>query len=184
MTVRRLKVTIRTPDADIPRARGFYQLEEDTLYFPLETGHGHARLFSFLDSDFVSLQVDREGRLIFVEISLPRRRWQVEPSLVLPEYATPADVRFLDFRERFDEPAILCDNKYQTVHVKFSDLPARTTCLLAENLLAQTDNENNLTGLWLSGIVDDRAGQHISSWRKMLRTDSSLLAEDSISPRM
>lgn len=181
MTVRRLKVIVRTPDADIPRARGFYQLEEDTLYFPIESGHGRSRYFSFIDSESVSLQLDREGRLIFIEINLPRRHWQVGPDLAPPDDAAPADIRFLDFRERFGKPDVLCDLKYQTVFIKFSDRPARMTCFLAENVLAQVDTDNNMTGLWLSGIVDDRAGKNISAWRKMLRSSSSLLAETALS---
>lgn len=184
MTVRRLKVITRTPDADIPRARGFYQLEEDVLYFPLETGRARAKYFSFLDSEFVSLQLDREGKLIFVEVTLPRRRWQVEPNLVLPEFAVPADMRFLDFRERFGEPDILCDTKRQTIYIKFSDRPAQATYLPAENVMAQIDSDDSLTALWLTGITDDRAGQSISSWRKMLRATTSFLTETTISARM
>ena len=169
MTVRRLKVTTRTPDAGIPRARGFYQMEEDTLYFPIETGQSRSHYFSFLDSEFVSLQLDRDGRLIFVEIILPRRRWQVEPNLVHPEQSVPGDIRFLDFRERFDEPEILCDSHYQTVYIKFSSRSAKFTYRLADNVLVQVDAHDHVTATWLSGITDDRAGKRISAWRKALR---------------
>ncbi len=172
MTVRRLKVTTRTPDAGIPRARGFYQLEEDTLYFPVETGGSRSRYFSFLDSEFVSLQLDRDGRLIFVEITLPRRRWQVEPNLVHPERSVPADIRFLDFRENFGEPEILCDIDFQTVYIKFNSRPARLTYRLADNILVQVDTHDHVTALWLTGIADDRAGKNISAWRKALRINS------------
>ncbi len=169
MTVRRLKVTTRTPDAGTPRARGFYQMEEDTLYFPIETGQIRSRYYSFLDSEFVSLQLDRDGKLIFVEITLPRRRWQVEPNLVHPEQSVAGDIRFLDFRERFDEPEILCDDDRQTVYINFSSRPARVTYRLADNVLVQVDAHDHVTAVWLTGIIDDRAGKKISAWRKALR---------------
>lgn len=164
-----LKVIVNTPDANIPRARGFYQMEEDALYFPLESGQERTRYFSFLDSDDVSLQLDNEGRLIFVEVSLPRRRWKIEHNLVAPEDAQKADIRFLDFRHRFTNPELYCNPNRDALVIRFGPQPASDSYLMADNLIAQLDQSNCLVALWLSDFYDDRAGKKISSWRKSLR---------------
>lgn len=159
---------INTPVEHIPVGRGFYQLEEDELYVPVEYPGKKARFFSYLDSETVSIQLDREGRLIFVQVSLPRRRWKAKSSLVAPESSEPADIRFLDFRDSFKKPSIYCDKKRQNVMIRFLKEPAVKNLRIAANIVAQVSGDNRLVALWIFDIIDDIAGQEIASWRKAL----------------
>ncbi len=161
---------VNTPVENIPVGRGFYQLEEDELYVPVEFPGKKARFFSYLDSDTVSIQLDRNGRLIFIQVSLPRRRWKARASLVAPESAEPADVRFLDFRDSFKKPSIFCDKKRQKVMIRFLKEPAANNYKIAANVIAQVGAEGQLVALWIFDIIDDIAGQEIASWRKGLHS--------------
>ncbi|SYZ73888.1 hypothetical protein TRIP_C60158 [Candidatus Zixiibacteriota bacterium] len=171
-----LKVRVSTPTETIPFGRGFYQLEEDALYLPIAyPGENKNHFFSFLESDFVSMQMDREGRLIFIELSLPRRRWHALQTLVPPESAAPGNIRFLDFRQRLAEPSILCDLRRQYVMIRFSQGPATHNYSLAQNMIAQIDRHDRLAAIWVSDIIDDIAGQELSAWRKAIRNHSTAI---------
>jgi hypothetical protein len=166
MPVVALKVKINAPAGTLPPSRGFYQLEEETLYLPIAYPDKQNRFFSFLESETVSLQFDRQGRLILIEVNLPRRRWTAKDDLIFPESATAADIRFLDFRQSFNRPTIFCDNPHQKILIRFSRDLSSHNYFLAEGLIAQVSADNRLVALWASDIIDDFAGREIAEWRK------------------
>jgi hypothetical protein len=169
MAVSSLKVEVSTPVERISRGRGFYQLEEDELYLPIiHSPEKRERFFSYLDSENVSLHLDRSGRLIFIELFLPRRRWPVKENLVPPEKADPADIRFLDFRENFPNPTVFSDIDRGRLMICLRRKSAKFNYFLAENIIAQVDSDRRLTAIWVSDIIDDLAGQEISAWRKSI----------------
>jgi hypothetical protein len=168
MPPRALNIRVSTPAGEIPRGRGFYQVEEEELHVPIEYPPLRTRFYSFLDSDTVSLHLDREGRLIFIEIPLPARRWKVRSNLVAPEKAELADIRFLDFRETIGNPPIYCDPARQNVMLRFSRSSSTSNYYLAENVIAQTSDDGRLNAIWISDIVGDFAGRGLAAWRKMV----------------
>jgi hypothetical protein len=169
MPVQLLRLNITPPAGPIPRGRGFYQLEEETFYFPVEYKNHTEKFFSYLESETVSLQFDREGRLIFIESPIPRRQWQINNDLVPPEKAKPADIRFLDFRQPFPPPIIYCDQTRETILFRFGQGVSTHNYYLAENLIAQVNDRNLLMAIWAFDISDDLAGRHIARWRKTVR---------------
>ena len=166
MALTALQVKITTPTGPIPAGRGFYQLEEEALYLPIIHPSHDRHFFSYLDSETVSLQFDREGRLIFIEIPVPRRRWHLRQNLVHPEKADAADVRFLDFRSSFAPPTLICSQYRNQLLIRFQRGPAEHNYYLAENLIAQVTSANELAAIWAFEIVDDIAGKEISAWRR------------------
>jgi hypothetical protein len=171
MPVEALTIKVATPAGSIPHGRGFYQLEEEELYLPIKYSlPGRERFFSYLDSETASLHLDRQGRLIFIEITLPRRRWRVKENLVVPEKAEAADIRFLDFRDSFPTPSIFCDLDRRNLMILFRCGPASHNYYLAENLIAQIDSDNKLIAVWVSDMIDDLAGREIATWRKLVRS--------------
>ncbi len=176
MPIKAPKIRIASPAGSAPYGRGFYQLEEETLYLPIEYQDEKPRFFSFLESDTVSMQFDREGRLIFIELTLPRRHWIVRPEVCLPRTAGPGDIRFLDFREEMANPIISCDQFRQNIHIEFSSLIPVSAIYLAKNLIAQISSDDFLVAVWATDIVEDLAGREFASWRKMIRAGQRQLA--------
>ncbi|MEW5925805.1 MAG: hypothetical protein AB1746_17630 [Candidatus Zixiibacteriota bacterium] len=166
MPVKAPKIRVSAPTGVIPSGRGFYQLEEEELYLAVEYPDERPRFFSFLEAKDLSFHLDQEGRLIFIELFLPRRRWQAKQDLVIPERAEPADLRFLDFRETIDNPVVLCDRKRQNLMIRFSRGPAANNYFLAQNLIVQLNTSYRIVALWVSDIIDDFAGRELYSWRK------------------
>ncbi|MCK4460719.1 MAG: hypothetical protein KAW46_02890 [candidate division Zixibacteria bacterium] len=168
MTIQSARLRISTPTEPIAPGRGFYQLEEDALYVQIGAFAPQHRFFSYLESEFVSLQFDRNARLIFIEVTLPRRGWKVDNELIMPSMAELADIRWLDFREAISEPQ-LTTNKTQTrLHLQFTHNSPWRSFHISDNVILQTDDNDHLAAIWIDDIEDDLAGQEIAAFRKQL----------------
>lgn len=149
--------------------RGFYQLEEDSLYVQIGPFGGKHRFFSYLESESCRLETDKEGRLVFLELSVPRRRWPVDHDLVIPANSRWADIRWLDFRTTVPEPRILTNQRRDAIRLQFADSETQRHFRLADVVVVSVDRNNHLTGLWVTDIIDDLAGQEIAAYRRAVR---------------
>ena len=161
-----LKVVISPPTRTKQPGRGFYQLEEDSLYVPIGAYSSDRRFFSSIESETVRLDMDKNGELLFIEISLPRKKWKVEPTLAVPNHASPADLRWLDFRAEFDSPPVFTNSDRSVVGVKFSPEEPAVAYRLAESVIAETTDKLHVCRLWIIDIVDDVGGREIAAFRK------------------
>lgn len=157
------KLAIKTPAETTSFSRGFYQVEEDTLYVPLFPG---GRFFSYLDSPQVSLQTDRKGRLVFIQILAPRRNWTVADNMVPPSGLESADIRFLDFRDKLDATDIEVNPAGDTVRIVFASVKDIQTYRITDNLLFDVTPDERLAAIWIFHVEDDRAAEKMAAWRK------------------
>ena len=169
MPLDRLKLRISTLTEPILPGQGFYQLEEDTLYVQIGSFSKQRRFFSYLESENVRCDLDREGRLIFVEVGVPRHVWKIDSVIRPPTVIEPADIRWLDFRERVEEPELLTDAEKRCLLLRFANEATLKSYYLAEKVIAQVNEHSELSALWITEIVDDLAGQEIKSFRKKIR---------------
>ncbi len=176
MTVQSIRVNVSTPTEPTPPGRGFYQLEEDTLFVQVGPFQDRRKFFSYIESDHLSLELDRTGRLIFIEVSVPRRRWQIADDLVAPKVVEPADIRWLDFRENITSPRLLTNEQRSLLKLEFSALTDPLSYYLADSVTAQVDIEGQLGAVWVTEITDDLGGQEIGAFRKKLRLNNSYYA--------
>jgi hypothetical protein len=170
------KLRIDAPTEETLPGRGFYQLEEDALYVQVARFEKGLRFFSYLESESVRFDLDRHGKLLFIEVDRARRHWEVEPSFAPPELAVHADIRWLDFREQLAEPRLLTDERRQRLLLRFTSNPPRGTFYLAENVIVQIDAGDYLSSIWVTDIDDDLAGREIAAFRKQIRGDDAQLA--------
>jgi len=165
MTLKAIKLKIQTPAGPVLPGRGFYQLEEDALYVQIAPFSREFRFFSFLESKHVHFDLDKEGRLLFFELTLPRRRWLVDDNFTFPEKTEPADVRWLDFRDTFENPQITTNFRKTAVKLLFSKERPQYNYLLGDEVILQTGDQDNLIALYVNDIIDDIAGQEIAAFR-------------------
>jgi hypothetical protein len=148
--------------------RGFYQLEEDSLHVPIGA-YTERPFFSNNESDRIRLDMDRHGRRLFLEVDRPRRHWRIDPTLTKPLMAVPADIRWLDFRANIPEPEIVTDKLRSCLLIRFSNRIASRSFYLAEEVILQTDADDQLVSIFVGDIEDDLAGQEIRSFRLQSR---------------
>jgi len=165
----KLQLRISTPTEPTAPGRGFYQLEEDALYVQVGPFIPDRAFYSYLESDTVRFDLDRHGRLIFVEVTVPRRQWPVTDELILPPRVEPASIRWLDFRNTIPSPVLLTDRRRTRLLLRFLDTPPVRTLHAADSVFLQVDSDSNLTSVWICDIIDDLAGQEIAAYRKALR---------------
>jgi len=152
-------------------------LEEDALYVPVGEHTTNRRFFSYLESRKIRFDIDRSGSLMLIEIDFARRRWTVEDSLRSPSIAEPADIRWLDFRQKIPDPELFTDPQRSLLLIRFEANPAWQWYALAEHVLAQTDTEGNLTALMVTEIEDDLAGRQIAAFRKLISRDQDTVTD-------
>ena len=66
----KINLKIETPAGPIPSGRGFYQLDEEILFVQIGLFLNSRKFFSYLETDNLLLDIDRNGRLIFIELDL------------------------------------------------------------------------------------------------------------------
>lgn len=161
-----IRVIVKTPVAFPPASRGFYQAEEDVLYVPV---YPFGNFYSYLDSPHVLLDVDRTGRLIFIQVLAPRRGWRVRPDLCVPEATLEADIRFRDFRARLPRTSILTNQDRSVVHIRFRAARNPEHYRVADHLVFDLTPDDALSGIWITAIEDDRAARGMAAWRKSVK---------------
>lgn len=172
MVLDTLKLRISAPTEPILLGRGFYQLEEDSLYVQIGPFSKKRRFFSYLESESVRFDLDREGRLMFIEVAMARRLWKVDPGIKPPRMVEPADIRWLDFRERVEGPVLLTTARRTCLLLRYNSSTSLRSYYLAENVIAQVDKNSELAAIWITDIIDDMAGQEIGAFRKRTRGES------------
>lgn len=145
----------------------FYQAEDEALSVPLIYDIPRPRFYSALDAKGISLQCDRAGKLIFVQIKKPRRLWIGSHGLEhVPSPA--ADIRFLDFRRTIAEPEYLCSAKHDRVLVKFGDIHSCDSYQIGDSLFIYIYRQREMRGLLIDNVLNDRAGKGLAKWRKLV----------------
>lgn len=164
-TLESISLKVDTPTGGITPGRGFYQLEEDALYVQVGAYSKHQRFFNYLESDVVRFDIDKDGRLIFIEISMPRRHWEQGAQVNSPILADPADIRWLDFRTRIAEPKLITNENQTSLLIDFMSPHSWQWFTLAERIFVMTDYEHRLAAVMVTDIEDDLAGAQISAFR-------------------
>ncbi len=167
MIVDLLSLKINTPARSTPPGRGFYQREEDALYVQAG-GFISRKFFSELGAKYVRFELDLTGCLIAVEVTMPRRRWQVQTDFVAPVIAEPADIRWLDFRSQMAEPEFITNEDQSSLLLRFARSDSRRWYTLADSILVQVDDNDRLMSLLITDIVEDLAGRQISAFRSLI----------------
>jgi len=162
-----LAVRISTPVEATILGRGFYQLEEGALYVPIDVAARSRHYFSSLESERVRLDIDRDGKLMFIEVAAARSTWIVTDDIDQPVWAEPGDVRFLGFRTTIPDPQILTDRSRLRLLLRFSPAVVARYVSVADSVIVSVDDHEALTSILVTDIVDDLAGREISKFRQM-----------------
>jgi hypothetical protein len=166
--IERLRLRIAPENSPEPPGQGFYQLEEDSLYVQIGEFDNRHRFFSFIDGDTLRMDFDREGRLLFVELAVPRRTWPVDPGLAAPLPYQSRDIRWLDFRGTIAQPAVTASPDRTLIRLRFSDSAPVRTIALASSVFLQVAEDQSAVALWVTRIDDDFAGREIAAFRRHL----------------
>ncbi|MBK7140902.1 MAG: hypothetical protein IPH75_02335 [bacterium] len=163
-----IRLRISAPTDLFLQGRGFYQLEEDSLYLQLETVTEKGHFFSYLEAPNCRLDFDIAGRLLFLEINAARHTWHVIDNLDLPTSIGFADIHCLDFRRQIPDPFLSTTSDRSSLTITFESSPVARAFRLSNSVIIQTTAEDCLRSITITDIVDDLAGQEIAAFRNEL----------------
>lgn len=164
------KLLIDTPAENETFSRGFYQVEEDSLYVPFYPG---GKFFSYLDSPQMTMDIDNRGRLLFIKLLVSRQEWKIVEEFSPPQATASADIHFIDFRERLSTATMECNQNKSSLHLCFDNQIDITSYKLSDDIIVDISANNCLAGLWIKTIVEDRAAREMSAWRKSMNNGDS-----------
>jgi hypothetical protein len=169
----KINLKIETPAGPIPSGRGFYQLDEEILFVQIGLFLNSRKFYSYLETDNLLLDIDQNGRLIFIELDLSRRSWIVYQNLRIPKIIEPADIQWYNFRDKINPPKIITNNKKNIMKIEFSANSNPLYYHLADKVIVESNELKILTAFWVVDIIDDFAGHEIRDFRKKKRLDKS-----------
>jgi len=171
-----LAVRIITPVVDSGPGRGFYQLDESALYVPIGAADKSRHYFSSLESQRMRLDIDRDGRLMFIEVTAARNTWLVIDDIQQPVWAEPADVRFLGFRTTIPDPQMLTDKTRQSLLLRFSPARAVRYISISDGVILSVDEHGSVVSILICEIINDLAGREIALFRTRQHADNETVA--------
>jgi len=148
---------------NIPQAKGFYDLMENLLNFPIKT---EGKFHSYIQSEYLSIDTDKKGFPLNVEVSCPRDDWTADPRIVVPSGTKKSKLHFLDHRLDISGESYFTNEKKNLLYICFAQDRHVKTFEIAENILADVNLVNELVGLWLLNIEEDYEFKAEMAFRK------------------
>ncbi len=171
----KIQLRIDTPTGPVKSGRGFYQLDEESLFVQIGLFTEKKHFFNYLENDFVLFDLDRTGQLIFIEVYKAKRHWITDDSLNLPANAETADIRWLNFREKLPDALIKTDKNSKIIKLEFQENNIPLYFIVSESVIVETDYSHTLTAVWITSYEEDAGGQHIKRFRRRQRRAKSYL---------
>ncbi|MBU1319113.1 MAG: hypothetical protein KKH67_07945 [candidate division Zixibacteria bacterium] len=136
----------------IPMGRGFYDKYENVLNYVLKT---KGKFDSYVQSEFLSIDLDKDGGLLNVEVALERNLWKVDLALKVPHEIPIKRLKFSDTRLNISGESYLTNEAKDLLLIRFADENHIKTYEIAENLLADVNVVSELAGIWIINLQDD-----------------------------
>ena len=164
------RISVDVADAKrIPRAKGFYDNIENLLNFPIKA---RGSFHSYIQSDRMSMDIDKKGFLLNIEISVPKDEWVADDRITPPSAGGLAKLRFLDYRLNISGESYFTNREKNLLYICFAQDKHVKTLEIAENLLADVNVVNELVGLWLLDLDEDFGFKKEMAFRKGLDSKS------------
>jgi len=144
----------------IPEAYGFYEAAEGVLGVAFRP----RRRFDYsLESERMSIELDREGELAHIEVRQPKENW-----LVVPRLSPPANLyrsrAFFPIPAQKEEEEYLTNFSKNVLCVEFSPELAWRNVEIADNVTVEVSADYKLLRLWILKIAEDFGDRKELAW--------------------
>ncbi|MCI0331131.1 MAG: hypothetical protein L0196_09360 [candidate division Zixibacteria bacterium] len=146
----------------IPEGHGFYESTEGVLGVAFRP---RRRFHYSLESEKMSIELDREGELAHIEIRQPKENWLVVPSLSPPPNLYRARA-FFPLPAHNEGEEYLTNPSQNVLCVEFSPQPAWRAVEIADCVVAEIDAGYKLLRLWILKIAEDFGNRKELAWLK------------------
>jgi len=132
--------------------KAFYDNAEHLLNYVLKT---RGKFHSYIQSDHLSMDIDKKGQLLNIEVGLDKVSWVVRDDLTVPTEVPLRKLRFPDYRLDIECEEYFTNDSKDMLYIRFAEDKHVKTYEIAENLFADVNLVSELAGFWLLGVDED-----------------------------
>lgn len=147
----------------IPAARGFYDVMENSLNFVIKA---RGKFYSYVQGEDYSIDLDKKGNILGVELYLERDAWQVVPELVVGDEHEIKRIRILEHRLDLEPAGIYTNDDRDLCCIRFTHEKVSYKYQVAQNLLFEVNVVDELSAVWLLNLEEDFGFKKEMKYRK------------------
>lgn len=146
----------------IPEARGFYEAPEGILGVAFRP----RRRFDYsLEAERMSIELDKNGELAYIEVRQPKENWLIAPRLLPPQHLYRSRA-FFPIPTQRDGEEYLANLSKNILCVEFSTEPVWRAVEIADTVTAEVSADYKLLRLWMLKIAEDYGNRKELAWLK------------------
>lgn len=160
---------IRLATADLTRSypcRAFYDEIGDTMSVGIKQ---KGKFSSYVEGENFSFDLTKDGKLLNIDVWLPRGKWTVEKTIHPPEHFDKENVKILDSRLKTEPIAYITDAKKTLLYIRFAAERIARFVSPVNSLIFELNAKSQLVGLWITQIEEDINFQKESEWRRSIK---------------
>jgi hypothetical protein len=160
-------VTVKTTPLTRPYpCRAFYDTIGDTLSAGVKQ---RGQFKQTIDGSDCSFDLTREGKILNIDVWRPRKLWRIEAAIHPPEEFLRTNVALLTNTENLSDIEYLTDQERSLLNIRFARGRVARFVSPATSLIVELNEQSELIGLWLLGIVDDVNFVKEGEWRRSIK---------------
>jgi len=147
----------------LPSAKGFYDAMEKSLNVVIKS---RGKFYSYIQGQDYSLDLDKKGRLLGIEIYKPRDEWLTDKEMVLPEKIENKQIQIMEHRLEVEPLGFFTNNGKDQVCLRFTKEKVSYMYKVAQNLVFEVNVMEELSAVWILDLVDDFGFKKEMKYRK------------------
>jgi hypothetical protein len=147
----------------VPSARGFYDNMENSLNVVIKA---RGKFYSYIQGNDYSLDMDRRGRILGIELYLSRDKWVVDPKLAPPEKCQMRQIQILEHRLEVEQEGFYTNEARDIVCIRFTRENLSYYYKIAQNLLFEVNVLDELSAIWVLNLEEDYGFKKEMRYRK------------------
>ncbi len=147
----------------VPEARAFYDAMEETMNVVIRTS---GKFYSYIQGEKYSIDLDRRGNILGMEIFIPVSEWTVIPDLIPPEKNEKRKIRILEHRKEFEPLGFYTNEKNGFVCMRFTEEKVSYHYTVAQDLVFEVNVMDELSAVWALNLVQDFGFKKEMKYRK------------------
>jgi len=147
----------------VPQARGFYDTLEESLNIVIKA---RGKFYSYIQGQHYSVDLDRRGRLLGIEIFLPRKEWIVKSDLMISNDCPPRQISILEHRLEVEPLGIFTTHNRNICRLAFTEEKISYKYRVAQNVIFEVNVLDELSAIWMLNLEDDFGFKKEMDFRK------------------
>jgi len=149
----------------VPSARGFYDTIEDTLNVVIRT---RGKFFSYIQGEKYSIDLDKKGKILGMEIFAPKKEWTVKTDLLAPTKFEPKKILIKEHRREFEPLGYFTNDSGNFCCMRFTSENISYFYKVAQNLIFEVNVMDELSAVWVLNLIEDYGFKKEMQYRKGL----------------